>query len=146
MNFSASCTSVHHTGAFQLAKSQDNRLAAFTIYPSTLCPFALFRSRRLSILPADTFQHKHRKLALPWSDTYTVYQDQVHTVQFQDVPGMQCRRSVLVASWLALRQTWTEIRSAVSFRCCGKFYKSTTSLNGPDEFIPVGGRLRAVLL
>ena len=40
----------------------------------------------------------------------------------------------------------TEIKSAVSFPGCGKFYKSTTSLNGPDEFSPVSGRLTEVVL
>ena len=40
----------------------------------------------------------------------------------------------------------TEIESAVSFQCCGTFYKSTTSLNGPDEFTPMSDRLREVLL
>ena len=40
----------------------------------------------------------------------------------------------------------TEIKSAVSFQCCGKFSKSTTSLNGPAEFTAVSGRLREVLL
>ena len=34
----------------------------------------------------------------------------------------------------------TEIKS------CGKFYKSTTSLNGPHEFTTVSGRFREVLL
>ena len=40
----------------------------------------------------------------------------------------------------------TEIKSAVSFLCRGKFYKSTTSLNGPHEFTTASDRFREVLL
>ena len=36
----------------------------------------------------------------------------------------------------------SEIKCAISFQRCGKFYKLTTSLNGPDEFTPVSGRFR----
>ena len=40
----------------------------------------------------------------------------------------------------------TEITSTVSFLCCGKLYKLTTSLNGPHMFSTVSGRFREVLL
>ena len=45
-------------------------------------------------------------------------------------------------SLYALAFLVTEIKSAVCFQCCGKFYKSTTSVNGLDEFTLVSGRLR----
>ena len=40
----------------------------------------------------------------------------------------------------------TEIKSTVSFLCCGKIDKSTTSINGPHEFTTLSGQFKQVLL
>ena len=87
----------------------------------------------------DCYNERHLSLCEDVSRVYiqwTLYSETSHTDQIYRSTTSLHRPGFHI----------TETKSTVSFLCCGRFSKSTTSLNGPCEFSTASGRLKEVLL